>query len=271
MLTISLALFFLGLFALLALSGKVVLEQAQEQLDYKIMIIDNVEDHDIAQLKTLLAQHKAIRSITFRSKTDAFNDFQAVGEDFKDAMEGFNPFLASLNLRFEADFVNPDSIRRLTTEVLRFPIVQEVDYPIHLIEQVQSRTAKLVQLSVLMTAILVIITFLLVLNIVRLSIYSKRLIIRTMQLVGATEKTILAPFVNMGIIQGISGGIIAILLLIILIQIISYYFIPINFLLANIGFIMLCGFILALGVGLGWAGSHVAVKRYLNKTLDEIA
>ncbi|MCZ2355596.1 MAG: permease-like cell division protein FtsX [Bacteroidia bacterium] len=270
-LTISLALFFFGLFALFALAGKVVVEQAQEQLDYKIMLVDNASEQSLAQLKSALVKNKAIRSITYRSKTDAFNDFQSVGEDFKEVMEGFNPFLASLNLRFEASFVTPDSIQRLTTAVLQFPIVQEVDYPIHLIEQVQNRTGKLVQLAVLMAIVLVIITFLLILNTVRLSIYSKRLIIRTMQLVGATDKTILAPFITIGITQGILGGIIAILLLITLIQIVSYYFIPINFLLTNFGFVILCSFILILGVSLGWGGSRVAVKRYLNKSLDEIA
>ena len=136
-----------------------------------------------------------------------------LGEDFVQFL-GYNPLPASIDLQLKAGYANSDSIARIEMLLLSSPLVKEVVYQKSLIDQVNSNIQKISFVLLSFSFILLIISVILINNTIKLSIYARRFLIRSMQLVGATETFIRMPFIKRSILHGIIAGVIAILLLI---------------------------------------------------------
>lgn len=270
--SISLVLFFLGICMIAALAGKLIVDTAKEELELKVLISDEAPASRILELRQEIQHMRGIKSLRYLSKEEAGKEFIATtGDNFKEALGNFNPFMASLNIRLHKDYVNRDSIQRFQRLILEYPEVAEVDYPIELISRVDENTHILAQIGLLAGIVVIIITYFLIYGTVKLSVYSKRLMIRTMQLIGATSDFIRSPFVKSGVLQGFTGGIIASIFLltgqIILVQ--QFPFLQDLFL--NYEFFSVYLFLIVTGTVLGWISSRMAVNRFLHKRLDEIA
>lgn len=270
--SISLVLFFLGICMIAALAGKLIVDTAKEELELKVLISDEAPPKRVLEIRSEIEDIPGIKSLRFLNKDQAGKEFIATtGDNFREALGNFNPFMASFNLRLHRDYVNRDSLKRFQKLILEYPEVAEVDYPIDLIAQVDENTNILAQIGLLIGVVVIIITYFLIYGTVKLSVHSKRLMIRTMQLIGATSGFIRRPFVQTGILQGFTGGIIASLLLLsgqlILVQ--QFHFLQDLFL--HYEFLSVYLFLILTGTLLGWISSRMAVNRFLHKRLDEIA
>ncbi len=279
MVSIALVLFFFGMFALIPLGGKVLVDTAKEELVLKAMLAEGTTEQ---QARGIIGQVKGkpyVKAMVYRSRQDAMKEFKDLGDDFVKAMDGFNPFLSSVNIKLNAQYIQEDSIRAISTQLMQNAEVVEVDYPIRLIERVNDRIGLVMNLALPLGVILATIAFLLILNTVKLAIFSKRLTIRTMQLIGATNSFIRAPFIRIGILQGFLGGVLAVLLLGGLLVLTRFQMINLDEefqygldeVLYSTATQVLFISLIVFGALLGWVSSKVAVNRFLNKNLDQIA
>lgn len=273
--SITLVLFFLGFFGLLALTGQFVIDRTKEDLELKALLSTGVTVDQGRRLTEALRESPYVKAIRYRSREDILAEFDDLGGDFKDAIKGHNPFLASINIQLEAAYINADSIRALSAQLLTHPEISEVDYPITLVETVNTRSGWLLRGSVAIAALLALLAYLMILNTVKLAIFSRRLVIRSMQLIGATAAYVRWPFVRIGLVQGTLGGLIASGLLFGILFVLQLQFdalgVDLTALSQGPATLTLFGGLVLLGASLGYLSSRIALSRYVNKSLDEIA
>jgi cell division transport system permease protein len=255
-----------------ALAGKLIVDTAKEELELKVLLSDEAPVKRVVEIRKEIETIRGIKSLRFLTKDQAGKEFiETTGDNFQEALGNFNPFMSSFNIRLDKDYVNRDSLRRFQKLILEYPEVAEVDYPIDLISQVDENTHILAQIGLLIGVVVIIITYFLIYGTVKLSVHSKRLVIRTMQLIGATAGFIRKPFVKTGILQGFTGGIIASFLLLFGQLVLIHQFNFLEDLFLNYEFLSVYLFLILIGTVLGWVSSRMAVNRFLHKRLDEIA
>lgn len=273
--SITLVLFFLGFFGLLALSGQFVIDRTKEDLELKALLASGVTVDQGRRLADALRESPFVKAIRYRSREDILAEFSDLGPEFKNAMKGYNPFLASINIQLEAGYINADSVRALSAQLLTHPEIAEVDYPITLVETVNTRSGWILRGSIAIALLLALLAYLMILNTVKLAIFSRRLIIRSMQLIGATSAYIRWPFVRIGLVQGSLGGLIASGLLFGILVVLQLQFdalgVDLSPLSRGLPTLVLFSGLVLFGATLGYLSSRIALGRYLHKSLDEIA
>lgn len=269
--SLVLALFVLGLYGLFLLAGQLVLEQARAGLEYRIHLYGPVSDAQVGELLLWLRQQSLVREAQYVSPEEAMQGFrQVAGEEFVRAMEGFNPFPPTLRVTFWGDRVSADSVLAFTQQVLEWDTVREVDYPRRLLEVLEKRAGTLRWVGLIVGGVMIGVTFLLIFNTVRLSIFARRLEIRTMELVGATRAYIERPFVQVGLFQGLVAALLAIALLHVGLWLLHKYLLPLDILLQDWRLLVLYGGMLVFGAGVGYLASKLALRRFLSQTLDRL-
>lgn len=273
-LSMALVLFFLGIFLGVVLFGQEVARRLRSQLEMKVFLHDGVGQLQQDDFELLLRSHAAVESLTFVSKEEAAQlMYERTGEDVPATLEGLNPLPASFNLRLREAYFNPDSLSRLRRQLTENRIVADVVYQGERIRRLEENLRVISWLAAAVGAVLVIVAFYLILGTIRLSIYARRLVIRSMELVGATRGFILRPFLWRGSLQGIIAGIVAAGLLAGSYALMQAWLwqaeLPPAYLSGPASVGLLCGIVL-LGLLLGWSGSYFAVSRYLNRPLDEL-
>ena len=194
---------------------------------------------------------------------------KALGEDFISFL-GFNPLPASIKVKLNASWANPDSIIKIESELKKYNQVSEIYYRKSLIHEINENVKKISLIIFSFTALLLLISLTLINNTIRLSIYSKRFLIHTMQLVGATKGFIRRPFIFKGAYYGLLSAMIAILLLLG-----SIYFTRnrieglIDFVKPDILILLFAGVIIT-GVIISSVSTFFAVNKYLNVNTDSL-
>ena len=215
-LSISLVLFLFGILGLLLINANRLTDYIMENLGVTLIIKENTREVDILKLQKNLESTPYIKSTRFVDKQTAADELKKdLGEDFVDFL-GYNPLLSSMDVKLHARYANPDSLNILEAKFLKFPEVQEVYYQRDLVKQLNSNIQKLSLILLVLSIIMFTIFIALINNTIRLSIYSKRYLINSMQLVGATRSFIRFPFVVKSILHGIYGAIIACVFLLII-------------------------------------------------------
>lgn len=267
--SISLVLFLLGLVGLLILNAKRISDYVKENIGFSVILNENIKEVDIKWFQKNLDAKRYTKSTKYITKEEAAEELkEALGEDFVDFL-GYNPLLASIDVKLYAQYANPDSIATIEKELQNLEQVKEVFYQKNLVHLVNENIRKISFIILLFSILLFVIAFTLINNTIRLSIYAKRFLINTMQLVGATRSFIRKPFLFKGILHGILGGTIAILLLIGIIYIIQkemkefLEFIDITMLT------LLFLTVIILGIVINGISTYFAVNKYLRiKTED---
>jgi cell division transport system permease protein len=267
---ISLVLFFLGIFALIALSFDLIIRAVKEQQELKIILSEATTEAEARLLLDRLKAEPYTKSIRYVSKEAALKEFQFAGEDFLDAMDGINPLPASLNVKLNDDYQETAQIKALSRELLKNREVQEVDFPVRLIEQANENRLVIYQVAGVIGIILVLIAYFLIHNTIRLSIYARRMIIRSMQLIGATRGFIMRPFLTIGLLQGLLGGLVSLFLIHGLLTYLSANYLNLDILLTNNSLYILYVGLVLFGITLGLFSSYRAVSGYLDKPLEAI-
>ncbi len=212
-LSISLVLFLFGLLGLLQINTKRLTDYIMENVGVTLILKEDTREVDVLKLQKTLEATSFIKSTRFVDKKTAADELKKdLGEDFVDFL-GYNPLLSSIDVKVNASYTNPESMAQLEAQFLKFPEVQEVYYQRNLVKQLNDNVKKLSLIIMGLSAIMFIIFIALINNTIRLSIYAKRYLINSMQLVGATRSFIRFPFVAKSILHGIYGAIIACLML----------------------------------------------------------
>lgn len=268
--SLSLVLFMLGLLGLLILNTKQLADHFKENIGFQIILKDEAKQADIEKLNDMLKSTTYVKSTQFITKDEAAKTLQQdLGEDFVTFI-GYNPLKASIDVRFKAEYTNQDSIGWIEQQILENKNVKELVYPKSLISNMNSNMKKVGIVLLSFSAVLMLIAIALINNTIRLSIYSKRFIIKTMQLVGATQAFIRLPFVLKGMQQGIYSAIIAILLLMGVLFFSRKQLPDIVVVDAPSMLALLFGLVIMLGIAIGTISTALAVRKYLRLRSDEL-
>lgn len=213
--SISLVLFMLGLLGLIILHANKLSDYVKENIGFSVIIKEEVKEPSILEFQKTLDTKEFVKSTEYITKEQAAKDLtDELGEDFVGFL-GYNPLLASIDIRLNADYANNDSLKVLEKKLLANNVVKEVFYHKSLVDMVNSNIRKISIVLLAFSIVLLLISIALINNTIRLSVYSKRFIIKTMQLVGATHSFISKPFILKSLLHGMVSAVIAIILLVV--------------------------------------------------------
>ena len=268
--SISLVLFFLGILGLFLLNTRNVASYFKEQIVMTIYLKDSAKDIEITQLQKKIQLDPATKKVNFISKEDAAAQYaRDIGEDFLEFL-GYNPLLNSIDVNFNAAYVNSLILTRNQNELEATDFIDEVIFDQPLVALLDENILRISYVLIITTLLFVVIALLLINSSIRLSIYSKRFIIKTMQLVGATKSFIRKPFIWTHMQLGILGSLIAIVCLIFVFLEVNKRFPELNMLKQPLELIIVLGGVLFLGVGITGMSTFFATQRYLNLKSDAI-
>jgi len=268
--SMTLVLFMLGLLGLLLLNTKKLSDYAKENIGFSIMIKDGIKEAEILSFVKKLDTEKFVKSTEYIPKDKAAIELKKeLGEDFIGFL-GYNPLLPTIDLRLKADFANLESVSKIERKLLSNPDVKEVFYQKDLLEMVNQNMERISLIILGFSTVLMIISIALINNTIRLSVYSRRFVIRTMQLVGATRSFIRRPFIRNGIINGFISAILAIGLLLVVVLFL-FQEIPELIQMVDLNlYIVLIVTVLSLGILISWFCTWLSVRRYLRMKTDEL-
>ena len=208
-LSISLVLFLTGLLGILVLNTKKIGDHFKEQVHLVLFLADDTSDQQIKEISKSLSEKPYTKSMTFISKEEAAEAQEKdLGENFVEFL-GFNPLKNALDVQLNAEFVDPTTIEEAVAEWEKTKGVAEVSYDQPLIGLLNENIAKMTLWILVISGLFSLVAFLLINSSIRLSIYAKRFIIKTMQMVGATPGFIRKPFILTNIKLGLIGAIMA--------------------------------------------------------------
>jgi cell division transport system permease protein len=260
----SIALVLIGMFAIVSFQANTVSDWLKQRVGELELFI---EDIDPASTNALLARTEitpGVSEATYVSKQEAEEIFRA---EFGDEAELFfdAAFLpASIKVKISPDYANADSLEVLAVEFASWNRVDDVIYNQSLLRKVQDNLSLITILGVSLGLLVLFASTFLVANTIRLTIYARRLMIRTMKLVGATDSFIRSPFIVEGVSQGVIASIFAIFILTTLYGTVQSYIPQMSAISSGMGIILGVSELL-FGVFLGWAGSFFAVRRFIKK------
>lgn len=268
--SISLVLFLLSLLGLLVLNTKKLGDFVKENIGFSVILKENTREADIIQIQRTFDASVFVKETRYITPDQAAAELQEeLGENFLDFL-GFNPLLPSIDLKLNANYANPDSIAMIEKEFLDHPQVKEVYYQESLVHLVNDNVRNLSLIILVFSAFLFFISIALFNNTIRLLFYSKRFIIKTMLLVGATSNFIRKPFIFSGLLHGLIGSVVAALMLFVVV-----YFAQrempdiIGFTdYSTLGILLLI--IFGIGILLSWLSTLFAVNKYLRIDQDRL-
>jgi cell division transport system permease protein len=268
--SLSLVLFVIGLLGLVLINAQRLSNYVKENIGFTIMLKEGVNEIEIMNFQKTLDAADFAKSSTFESKEQATKDLQNdLGEDFVSFL-GYSPLLASFDIKLNASYANTDSLTFIKAELSNYPLVHTIFYQENLIDKLNSNVNRLSFFLFSFCLLLFVIAFALINNTIRLSVYSKRFLIRTMKLVGATNSFIQRPFLIKGIYQGIYSSIFAIFMLIGSIQLIQSETAS----MLNITDLKIIGLIFILififGFFLSWISTFFAVRKFIKQNESEL-
>lgn len=269
-LSIALVIFILGVLGILLINSQKIESHFKEQISFTIYINELAKPIQIKQLQKSLKLKKETKNVRYISKEKAAEiHAESIGEDFIEFL-GYNPLLNSIEVRFLSQYVSPAFLEKLKISLENKNYVNEIYYDVPLIELLDKNIKKISQGLVFTTITLLLIAILLINSSIRISIYSKRMTIKTMQLVGATKNFIVKPFLVKYLILGFYGSFIAIISLSFIIYFVNnkYPELDLNKNLHEISIVFLIISILSFLIS--GISSFFATERFLNLKTNEV-
>lgn len=205
----TLVLLLLGLVVFFVLAAHNLSIYVRENINFSVLISDDMKEVDILKLQKRLDKEPFVKQTEYISKKQALKEqTEAMGTDPEEFL-GYNPFTASIEIKLHSDYANSDSIAKIEKLIKKNTNIQEVLYQRELIDLVNENIRNISLVLLTLAVVLTLISFALINNTIRLAIYSKRFLIHTMKLVGASWGFIRRPFLRRNIWSGVLAGIMA--------------------------------------------------------------
>lgn len=269
-LSISLVLFLMGILGLLVFNAKKLADHFKEQITLTIFLKDDAKEIEVNQLQKSFALADYVKSARYIPKEEAAEEYsEDIGENFVEFL-GFNPLKNAIDLNLQADFVSTVQIEEIANTISTKTYVDEVSYDKPLIELLNSNVSRLSLWILVASAIFTLISVLLINSSIRLSIYSKRFIIKTMQMVGATKKFIRKPFIVTNVKLGMLGALLALIALSVTLFYLDQSFPELQLFDDAIPLLVLFAAIFGLGIAISYISTHYATQRFLNLRTDRL-
>ncbi len=266
--SITLVLFVLGLLGLIILQAQKLSDHMRESIAVSLFIEEDTAEEPIRQLLGRLDDMPAVSQTRFISREEAAEDLmEELGEDFVEFL-GYNPLTASIVVNLTASYANPDSLQVFEERLSAEPIVSDIDYQRSLIHLVNQNVKRIGAGLLVFSILLLMIAFALINNTIRLSVFSRRFLIKSMQLVGATQAFIRRPFIIRGVLQGVIGAGITILLLIATLYTAQRQIPEMTAFYDTRMLLTLFAVVLLLGIVISWVSTYFAVRKYLKIKTD---
>lgn len=212
--SISLVLLLVGVASILLLNARSVSDYFKENLQVSVLMKQDVSEEQALAYQSSLAGIPGVKATTFISREQGIEEMaQMLGRDFLDVFSSA-PVPVSIDVNLEAAYVSPDSLEVVKKALSSSPLVDEVVYQTSLVEALNANLQKIGLVLGVLILLLLFISFVLIGNMVRLNVFSRRFTIHTMQLVGATRGFIRAPFIGQSALQGLFAALVAILMLV---------------------------------------------------------
>ena len=272
LISITLVLFLLGVFALLMMHAQKLSNHLKENIGFEIVMNSNVKEANILKLQKELDTMPAVKSTEYITKEEAIRRLsEDLGEDFLQWLGNEeNPLLPSIDVRFNAEYANNDSIADIQAKLLKNTDIKEIYYQKSLVSVINQNVNRIGLALMVASLILLIIAITLIRNTIRLSIYSKRFLVRSMQLVGATPAFIRRPFIKSGITQGFFGALLADLFLALLLYGLTKRIPELSFIQDYKIVISIFVGIIVLGVLLGGISTRIALRKHIHADVDQL-
>ena len=272
LMSIALVLFLLGLFALLMMHAQKLSNHLKENIGFEIVMNSNVKEDNILKLQQELEAMPSVKSTEYIPKEEAIRRLsEDLGEDFLQWLGNEeNPLLPSIDVRFNADWANNDSLTVIQAQLLKNKDVKEIYYQKSLVDRINQNVNRIGIALMVASLVLLIIAITLIRNTIRLSIYSKRFLVRSMQLVGATPAYIRRPFIRSGILQGFFGALLADAFLALLLYGLTKRLPELTFVQDYTIIIGIFVGIIILGILLGGISTRLALRKYLHADVDRL-
>ncbi|MDR1406953.1 MAG: permease-like cell division protein FtsX [Tannerella sp.] len=261
--SISLVLFLIGVFFIVGLMSHDLSVYMKENLSLTIVLKDNVKSADIRQMQHELNVLPFIKTSRYISKTDAAREMaDELGED-PQVFLGFNPFLASIEVKLKSEYTHADSLKMVEKKLTASTNVSELVYQKDMMYIVNNNIRQILTALTASIIILILISFTLISNTIRLLIYSRRFLIYTMRLVGATPGFIRKPFIKHSIVNGLFAAVLTILMLIAALYYLESNLEGLGQLMSWHELVVVFAVLLVVGVLISLAAAYFAVNRYL--------
>lgn len=269
--SISLVLFILGIVVLMGILATRLSMYVKENMGFSIVLKENVKESQVKKLQKKLDIAPYVRATQYISKEDALKELEVeLGENPKDLL-GFNPLQASIEVKLRSDYAHPDSLVWIEKGLRKGTVaIDDIVYQKDMIQLVNDNIRRISFMLLGLAVVLMLISFALISNTIRLGAYSKRFIIHTMKLVGATPAFIRKPFIISNIINGIIGAFIAMALLSGCVYYLLTEFDNLYTLIDISSLFWVFVIILLLGVVLTAISAWFAVNRYIRMDRDNL-
>ena len=268
--SVALVLYLLGLFGFIIIHTQKLTTYFKENIIISVELKDHVNISDRKKLDKLLQMENGIKNITFVSKDEAANRLkETIKEDFIQLL-GHNPLYDAFELNIFAEYASYDSLDMIESSIMQYPVVKNIHFDSSLIQSIDIKTRIIGGIILVISIILLLITLTLINSTIRLSMFSQRFLIKSMQLVGAKSSFITRPFVIKAIIHGLISGILASAAL----ASSLYYartWLPELEILQDIQlYFSLVLIIILIGLFISWFSTSIAVRKYLGMKLDAL-
>ena len=268
--SISLVLLLVGVAALLMVNARSVSNFFKENMQVSVLMKQEVTDEQAQAFQSELDGMDFINSTRFVSKQQGAEEMkELLGEDFLKVFES-SPIPSSIDLTLKADYVSSDSLAVVEKAIMESPLVDEVDYQQSLIEALKANLQKIAVFLGIFILLLLFISFVLINNTVRLSVFSRRFTIHTMKLVGATKSFIRSPFLLQAVFQGLISALIAIAFLLGLLFLVRSQFAQLFEIFHLDLLLLVLGIVIAAGVLICVVSTYFVVGKLISLTRDEL-
>jgi len=268
---VSLVLFLLGILGWLVINGRTLSRAFKEDLEISIDFHDNTRDENVQKMKSIIDNQPFVRDSRIKTKEEALKEQSLIeGESDISGFMGYNPMFSSIVMKLHEDYVNQDSLERIKKFVMQSNVVRDVSWPKLLVTQMNATLRKIGIILGVISFILIIVVVFLIDNTVRLAMFSDRFLIKTMQMVGATQQFISRPFDRRALLNGLISGVISVVGLWLLISF-AYSQLPELKELRNtwLTFTLMSSMVL-LGILISLFSTHRSVLKYLKMHLDDL-
>src|SRR5690606_19796966 len=269
-LSIFLVLFLLGSLGMFVINYEKISNNFKENIPMSIYFNEETTEEQVAAYQTELGQELFIKDLTFVHKDSAANTHQqTIGEDFVKFL-GFNPLQHSFDLHFNGEYVEQDSIKNIEIAIKENPLVDEVVYDSQLVDLV-NKNIKTISFWVLMiSGFFAVIAMLLINSSLRLSLYSTRFIVQTMQMLVATHSFIRQPFIWNSVKLGMLGSALAIIGILALTSYADSKLPTLGLMSDGKSIFLVCGAVFIIGIVITYISTYFATQRFLNLKSDDL-